>query len=116
MHRRSMLLGLGAAIAAPAIVRAESLMKVVAVRSTPKFLVVGPFGTKFLTDNPMILPGHMTYVNPDSEELAQVFPINWGEGTRLSPRTIVGANWKYRAFPLLEANGVVSRLPRIERA
>lgn len=34
MNRRSLILGIGATLAAPAIVRAESLMKIAAVRQT----------------------------------------------------------------------------------
>lgn len=53
--RRSFLLGFGAILAAPAVVRAESLMRVAALRSSvlPVFIVMGavPHGAQYFFRN-----------------------------------------------------------------
>lgn len=68
MNRRSLLLGLGAALAAPAIVKAENLMKIAAVRQavSPIILSMDVGGIEFVTvnifDGPhKLLPASMFY-------------------------------------------------------
>ena len=59
MHRRGLLLGLGAALAMPAIVKAESLMKVAALRSEVRPIfqfdpALGDFGEVYYVANRQI--------------------------------------------------------------
>lgn len=78
--RRSMLLGLGAALATPAIVRAENLMRVVVPK--PHLITLDEFASRIL--DPLMARMERDHTAAMSDAISkqhEIFPIQW-----LTPR------------------------------
>ena len=119
--RRAALIGIGAALATPAIVRAESIMRVVAPR------VLLPYKheayLKWLDEQFRLrwedqLSFGMSFADQDGRRIdpRTVFIEPLTQPKVLEAREVVAKDWSYSVIPIPSAHRPRWRLPKVERA